>query len=46
MMPKPNMGLVGNLLIGGAPGAVVDTVTGRGLNYDGHINLHRARCFR
>lgn len=46
MMPKPNMGLVGNLLIGGAPGAVVDTVTGRGLNYDGHINLHQARCFR
>jgi len=46
IMPKPNLGLVGNLLIGGAPGAVVDTATGRGLNYDRTVNLHRQRCFR
>jgi hypothetical protein len=46
IMPKPNLGLVGNLLIGGAPGAVVDTATGRGLNYDRTVNLHRSQCFR
>ncbi|MBU6195421.1 MAG: hypothetical protein KGP02_11085 [Burkholderiales bacterium] len=46
VMPKPNLGLVGNLLIGGAPGAVVDTATGRGLNYDRAVNLHRSQCFR
>lgn len=46
IMPKPNLGLVGNLLIGGAPGAVVDTATGRGLNYDRAVNLHRNQCFR
>jgi uncharacterized protein YceK len=46
IMPKPNLGLVGNLLIGGAPGAVVDTATGRGLNYDRTVNLHRSECFR
>jgi len=46
IMPKPNLGLVGNLLVGGAPGAVVDTATGRGLNYDRYVNLHRNQCFR
>jgi hypothetical protein len=46
IMPKPNLGLVGNLLVGGAPGAVVDTATGRGLNYDRQVNLHRSQCFR
>jgi hypothetical protein len=46
IMPKPNLGLVGNLLIGGVPGAVVDTATGRGLNYDRTVNLHRSQCFR
>ena len=46
MMPKPNLGLVGNLLVGGAPGAVVDTATGRGFNYDRYVNLHRSQCFR
>ena len=46
MMPKPNMGMVGNLLLGGAPGAIVDAVTGRGLNYDGYINVHRPYCYR
>ena len=44
--PKPNWGFVGNLLIGGAPGAVVDTATGRGFNYDRYVNLHRSQCFR
>lgn len=46
VIPKPNLGLVGNLLVGGAPGAVVDTATGRGFNYDRYINLHRSQCFR
>jgi uncharacterized protein YceK len=46
IMPKPNLGLVGNLLVGGAPGALVDTATGRGLNYDRVVNLHRNQCFR
>jgi|GEM_PF-969984 len=46
IMPKPNLGMVGNLLIGGAPGALVDTATGRGLNYDRTVNLHRSQCFR
>jgi len=46
IMPKPNLGLVGNLLVGGAPGVVVDTATGRGLNYDRYVNLHRSQCFR
>lgn len=46
IIPKPNLGLVGNLLVGGAPGAVVDVATGRGLNYDRSVNLHRNQCFR
>jgi len=46
IFPKPNLGMVGNLLVGGAPGALVDTATGRGLNYDRHVNLHRNQCFR
>jgi hypothetical protein len=46
IMPKPNLGLVGNLLIGGAPGAALDSATGRGLNYDRIVNLHRNQCFR
>jgi hypothetical protein len=46
ILPKPNLGLVGNLLVGGAPGALVDTATGRGLNYDRVVNLHRNQCFR
>ncbi len=46
VIPKPNLGLVGNLLVGGAPGAVVDTATGRGFNYDRYVNLHRSQCFR
>ena len=46
IMPKPNLGMLGNVLIGGAPGAVVDTATGRGLNYDRAVNLHRSQCFR
>ncbi len=46
IMPKPNLGMMGNLLVGGAPGAVVDTATGRGLNYDRTVNLHRSECYR
>ncbi len=46
IMPKPNLAMVGNLLLGGAPGAVVDTATGRGLNYDRMVNLHSRQCYR
>lgn len=46
LFPKPNIGLVGNLLLGGAPGAVIDTATGRGLNYDAHVHVHRRECLR
>lgn len=46
LVPKPNLGMLGNLLVGGAPGAVVDAATGRGLNYDRVVNLHRSQCFR
>ena len=30
----------------GIKAAVVDTATGRGLNYDRQVNLHRSQCFR
>lgn len=44
LLPKPNIGLMGNVLFGGLPGAVIDTATGKGFNYDRHVSLHRASC--
>lgn len=44
--PRPNLGLAGNLFLGGVPGVLIDAATGRGFNYDRHINVHRPSCFR
>ena len=46
LMPKPNWGLAGNALVGGLPGAMIDTATGKGLNYNRSVNLHQASCLR
>lgn len=46
LMPQPNWGMAGNLLVGGVPGALIDTATGRGFNYARRVNLHRASCLR
>lgn len=46
LIPKPNIVMAGNVLLGGIPGVMVDTATGRGLNYERHVNLHRESCLR
>jgi len=28
------------------PGALIDSATGRGFNYDRRVNLHRTACLR
>lgn len=46
VVAKPNVGMAGNLLLGGVPGALIDSATGRGFNYDRRVNLHRTACLR
>lgn len=36
---KPNVALAGNIIIGGIPGAAIDTVSGAGFTYPHNVNV-------